>query len=330
MGVRDLVLIVTQHGSHGDSCDLEAVKQNLCESFEAEGKRVCRVSPLVSEQATAEQLSVADVVMWETDACRWFGTERGVQACATIVSKEFDDFAMPLFSNASRVRLAMVGHSMGGLILRDLLQKSRVFCDQPALEPTLFMTIATPHLGSHQVFRPLAFAMSVWGMLFSHTCQDMLLENGCLEALCSDAHLSALWRFTHRVACANVARDYLCGYNSCALTTGDPTATHHPNAKFSQRIREEVRLTSESLPSEQEVQRTFPGVAAAKLSVIVKLMQLLRQQPWSLVAIDHSDSYFMAHTNIIGMGTEGSRKGSGAISAEYLSSRIQEALEPDA
>eukprot|EP01061_Rhynchopus_euleeides_P045828 TRINITY_DN8422_c0_g1_i2.p1 TRINITY_DN8422_c0_g1~~TRINITY_DN8422_c0_g1_i2.p1 ORF type:complete len:329 (+),score=127.05 TRINITY_DN8422_c0_g1_i2:69-1055(+) len=320
---RTLAIVITQHGSHGDSDDMEAVKVELQDRLVGDGKKVSRVSPLVKDAGAPEQ---ADVVMWETDTCKWFGTERGTMRCASTIAAEFDAFATPLVSAADTVHLVLVGHSMGGLICRALLRKSTVLRDAGHIQPLLFLSIATPHVGAYQAHTLLRSVFSLWGRLVSQTCQDILHDSDCLEVLCDDDHLDHLKRFKQRCTVTNVERDHMCSFHTCSLTVGDVPSDAHPDERYAERIRKHVPLLPDGVPSEGAIRKAFSAAPEDKLRRIVRQMHALRQMEWTMVGADYSDSMLWAHTDIIGMGTVGDASRKGRIAARHLADLIHDAL----
>ena len=321
--MQALTLVVTQHGSHGSCVDMEAIKVHLRRQLEVGGRVVHRVSPLVEGEGLGEHL---DVVMWETDACKMFGTEKGVESCAATVTAELETFVTSLLALTDTLHLVLIGHSMGGLILRSLITQSSLIRESPKIQPLLYMSIATPHIGVHQTVYPLKALMSLWGMLASTTCVDMLHDNEVLDTLCDEEHINALSRFSHRVNCANVKNDHMCGFHTCSLTAGGAPGVPHESEEYSSRISKPVVLTAQNAPTEQQVREAFPQVEEGKLQSIVSEMAALRTLPWKMVAVDYADSHFSAHVDIIGKGTV-NKGGKGDISAKFIADMVHSLLE---
>ena len=302
-----LQVLVLQHGSHGRARDLQAVRDE-----------VAGLLP--------------DVAVFETDSCSRFGTEQGTLHVAEVVAAELDTFLDRLVGGAEggggggggnaaatrRICVCLLGHSMGGLILRHVMVLSRWLRDAPGVEPVLYMSVATPHLGAWNMPGPMRVLCGLWGRLASTTCLEMLHGTGSLATLCDGAHLAQLARFRQRVACSNVARDHLCGFHTCGLTVDDAPTQAHADAACAARVRAHVELQPGWAPTLQDVARAFPAAGDGVKEEIAAHLRALRRMEWTLVCVDYSDSLLNAHTDIIGMESVGDPTNKGRVSARHL------------
>eukprot|EP00754_Rhynchopus_humris_P046939 Rhum_TRINITY_DN6446_c0_g3::Rhum_TRINITY_DN6446_c0_g3_i1::g.20163::m.20163 len=299
-----LHVLVLQHGSHGRARDLQAVRDE--------------VTGLVP-----------GVAVFETDSCSRFGTEQGTLRVAEVVAAELDAFFDRLVGGAEgsdgdaaaatrRIRVCLLGHSMGGLILRHVLVLSRWLRDAPGVEPVLYMSVATPHLGAWNMPAPMRALCGLWGRLASTTCLEMLHGTASLATLCDGPHLAQLARFRRRVACTNVARDHLCGFHACGLTVDDPPTEAHADAACAARVRAHVALRPGWAPTLQDVARAFPAAGDGVKEEIAAHLRALRRLEWTLVCVDYGDSILNAHTDIIGMESVGDPTNKGRVSARHL------------
>ncbi|SCV06171.1 LANO_0H23662g1_1 [Lachancea nothofagi CBS 11611] len=135
-------------------------------------------------------------------------------------------------------KISFVGYSMGGLIARFIVGKMFTECHElfQGIEPQLFITFATPHLGVHFYVRDhhashhkaisrilSALGTTVLGrsgrQLF---IQDGVPEKSILVRLSKGEYLEGLSRFKHRICIANVKNDRTVAFYTSFITDCDP------------------------------------------------------------------------------------------------------------
>ena len=166
--MRHVVLL--QHGSHGTCRDL-AYFRNILE----------------------KQLNV---VVFETNASEGHRTHDGIVRCARRFADEFQKVSTQLFAE-ERVVLSVVGHSLGGLILRDALTYLQF---PPHVTFGTFCSIASPHCGVSQLPVPLRCVGKSVAFLGSQSYKDMFRMSQVVEdALVSKQHLECWSKFNRHV-----------------------------------------------------------------------------------------------------------------------------------
>jgi hypothetical protein len=123
-------LFIMQHGNHGTAQDLYDMGENLRATFHA------------STAFTGHELWIM-----YPKSNEWLKTHDGIQVCSKRMVEEVITFCNH-FITEGPVLCSVVGHSLGGLILRNA---APLLLDSlPALSPVSFMTISTPHLGARK------------------------------------------------------------------------------------------------------------------------------------------------------------------------------------
>lgn len=139
---------------------------------------------------------------WANDGRTFDGIKAGGERLATEVSGWIDElFGSP---NVEKVSLSFVGNSLGGLYARYAIGVPPLDLDR--VEPKLFCTTATPHLGvSQHTYVSLPRFMERWvAAAIQSTGRDMFRVTDTMERMTVDApFVTALRRFRRRVAYAN-------------------------------------------------------------------------------------------------------------------------------
>ena len=118
------------------------------------------------------------------------------------------------------VRVSAVGHSMGGLILRQALAEVVVEPDLTSIEWVAYITLACPHLGCQGLPPHVRFFGWLAGNIYSRAYADMLMNSNDLYGLCDAPSLHALRKFRHRHLYANIA-DHLVPWPTASLLLQD-------------------------------------------------------------------------------------------------------------
>ena len=215
-GVRTEALIVLSHGIDGDSSDLGAIADKLA-----------ALSPPGS------------VEIFNSSANAGKKTHDGVFVCAerlwSALRPTLERLLAAQGTDALPLKLSFIGHSMGGLILRQvafLISEDATFASNLEFDTIAF--IASPFLGCRRLgsggaggVAPLmsAFGPSLMraGLRFvkGETGPQLLLDNDALERLTDEAHCAVLRRFGRRLLYTNGSGDWLVNFESCSLLTAE-------------------------------------------------------------------------------------------------------------
>lgn len=152
------------------------------------------------------------------------------------------------FPKGEITKISFVGYSMGGLIARFMIGKMFTECHElfQCIEPQLFITFATPHLGVHFFLkedrashrRALLRILSALGTtILGRTgrqlfIQDSLPEQSILVQLSSGEYLHGLARFKHRLCVANVKNDRTVAFYTSFITDCDPFLDSENRIKY--------------------------------------------------------------------------------------------------
>jgi nicotinate-nucleotide adenylyltransferase len=219
-------LVLLAHGIDGAPSDMHAVRDALMELHET------------------------GLETWETEVNQGSKTHDGVECCAerywAALQVKLGEILILANKASETLRISMVGHSFGGLVLRSVA--SRLFATQPfgeRMKLDTLVCIASPHLGCRLLGRggagglaPLmtAFGLSIMRaglrMIKGKTGPDLLLDNGALEALCNGTHAEALRAFERRIIYCNGTMDWLVNVESASLLTAEEMARRFPQAKL--------------------------------------------------------------------------------------------------
>lgn len=136
------------------------------------------------------------------DGRTYDGIKAGGERLASEVSSWVDElYASP---NVEKVSLSFVGNSLGGLYARYAIGVPALDLDR--VEPNLFCTTATPHLGvSQHTYVSLPRFVERWvAAAIQSTGRDLFRVSDTIERMTVDApFVTALRRFRRRIAYAN-------------------------------------------------------------------------------------------------------------------------------
>ena len=302
-------VIVFQHGSHGCVEDFNTIKDKLNEDVK-NSKEI-------------------EVIIWESNSCSWFGTDVGVMKVAEKISSELDEYLTPQLEN-SEINISLVGHSMGGLILRAMLGMSETL-SHPNVNLHTFISIASPHLGIRQMtwwMRALAYP---FGLMASTTCLDLLQSNDCLSKLSDDHHINLLSKFKRRILYSNMS-DHLVSYNTSSLTVGvnKESAALPVEIDPHSDIKKEICLSPEDIPGDNVILQSFSSFSDFRSSCanrVLSQFKALRKLEWSLIGVDFSRRGAFAHYDIIASPTMMKNPIPGQHSAHHIVGTIMEGLK---
>ncbi|KAJ9457374.1 hypothetical protein DIPPA_26553 [Diplonema papillatum] len=303
-------IVLFQHGSHGQFEDFGTVVEEL-------------------------QAGLGDkVLVWGTDKCSFLGTDAGCREVAKVVTEEIDAYLEDRLAEhpGAKIELALVGHSMGGLLLRDAVARSRVITRSDRIVLAAYVSIATPHVGVRQLRWPLLWGAWLVGVLFSRSYRDLLNETDCLTQLCDDAHLAALARFRKRIAVSNVY-DLLVSFNSSSLMLGDGTLPAHDDHAFgSIGVARAVELTGGvDVPPEEEIVSAFAtglDFGSRRAKKVAHQLRALRSLDWEVIAVQAPAARWrFAHTDIIATPTRRRDPEPGRPYAKFIAREIIKAFD---
>ncbi|CDO91759.1 unnamed protein product [Kluyveromyces dobzhanskii CBS 2104] len=136
-------------------------------------------------------------------------------------------------------RVSLIGYSMGGLVARFVIGKMVTQCKEifEHMQPTIFVTFATPHLGVN-FYQPqdktrrtvskrvLSSVLSVLGKtILGRSGSDIFISNRkdrVLVDLSQGEYLYGLSKFEHRICIANVKNDRTVAFYTSCITNSDP------------------------------------------------------------------------------------------------------------
>jgi pimeloyl-ACP methyl ester carboxylesterase len=164
-----------------------------------------------------------------------FDTYAGVDTCGDRLCRELDELVRSE-EHADAECISFIGHSMGGLITRNAVAKAydrktkKLVLGGRPLEPTHFLSLATPHLGFADAERcPME---SAWYIPFSRRLVPFVSSRVLGEAgrqffhrdesklilrMASHEQLEGLRAFKTRTAYGNVSGDHLVGWGNASL-----------------------------------------------------------------------------------------------------------------
>ncbi|CAR24505.1 putative hydrolase [Lachancea thermotolerans CBS 6340] len=178
-----------------------------------------------------------DILFFSPRQNGYFKTFDGIEIIGYRTLLEICQY-MNRFEKGEITKISFVGYSMGGLISRFIIGKIFTECHElfQNIEPQLFITFATPHLGVHFFLRDnhaghqraaLKLLSALGTTILGRTgrqlfIQDSLPEKSVLVRLSSGDYLEGLARFKHRICVANVKNDRSVAFYTSFITDCDP------------------------------------------------------------------------------------------------------------
>ncbi|SCU85495.1 LAME_0D01574g1_1 [Lachancea meyersii CBS 8951] len=179
----------------------------------------------------------SDVLFFSPRQSGYFKTFDGIEIVGYRTLLEICQY-VDTFSKDEISAISFVGYSMGGLIARFIVGKMFTECHElfQGIEPQLFITFATPHLGVHFFLREhrashhraISRILSTLGTtVLGRTgrqlfIQDSLPNESILVRLSEGEYLEGLKRFKHRICVANVKNDRTVAFYTSFITDSDP------------------------------------------------------------------------------------------------------------
>ena len=321
--------VILQHGSHGRVGDLAALAGQL----QKRGYTYCRAERPRAwytvfadyDELPVDRLVESPRVVFDSVVNHGFRTDAGVGPCATRLLAQLVP-ALSAFVAAhapregDRVRLTVVGHSMGGIILRAALPEIR-----RRLEPELlakiewhqFVSISTPHAGARRMNPVLLHGGRLLGAMgVAPSYRELLLmgDGGPLAGdLVGDDALEALAAFSSRRLYGAVSHDLLVAFETATLCVEGAEAVYGPNPReraprATQHLLSLVPLTPDKLPPKlaaadhrlptAELTAASQGRSALSLEEAIAL-KLRRRMDFDVVGVACDEWYPGAHTSIV-------------------------------
>ncbi|KAH9593484.1 protein of unknown function DUF676 [Trypanosoma melophagium] len=203
--------------------------------------------------------SRGNLTCFTPDSNRYLGTHQSTCSCACKSLEEF----LPVFNDwmekvkkekdNCRLCFSCVGHSFGGIIMRELVYLLLVTedindCGKDLFDSiknvrenfiklniTLenFITIATPHCGVDEcLIAPMYYGARIIAMLCAPSLRELLLKDNnkvLAVRLVNSGHLASLRLFRRRTLFANTQKDIMVGFATASLL-------------FSDTVRDRVRI----------------------------------------------------------------------------------------
>ena len=209
-------LIVLVHGWLGNELEMDYLRQSL--------ERQSTISRGEQQQQQQQQHQIKGRVIIHSAISNVGRTWDGIAAGGLRLADEIDHVVDKLMiqqqqqqqqesslSSSKTMSLSLVGNSLGGLYARYALghMSSSSFCKK--IQPILFCTTATPHLGvsQHTYVKLPRMAEYVIATAMQPTGRDLFrvvtktTSNPILDTLCEPHYLKPLAAFSKRIAVAN-------------------------------------------------------------------------------------------------------------------------------
>ncbi|OQR87170.1 hypothetical protein THRCLA_10492 [Thraustotheca clavata] len=158
-------------------------------------------------------------------------TLRGLEKCGSNLAEEISDILMKYRTGANQHQLSFVGHSLGGLIIRQsLIYLQEIFAKQN-IECISYVSVCTPQLGSRcaggtpskNMWKFAVHQVLSMSLFYGKTGHELLFEDSpvvpLLESMSSpnSLQMQALQKFKHRTAVAVIEGDQLVSYASASM-----------------------------------------------------------------------------------------------------------------
>lgn len=185
-------------------------------------------------EAYGKQFGNKDMVFFSPSENALFKTFDGIELIGYRTLLEIYLF-IKNFKGGPITKISVLGYSLGGLVARFVVGKMFGECQDlfEGIEPQIFITMATPHLGV-QFYNPrksffrgvLQFGMRLAGSsILGKTGREFFVvnkSNNILVRLSSGEYLEALRKFKWRVAFSNVSNDRSVAFYTGFISNCDP------------------------------------------------------------------------------------------------------------
>lgn len=212
-------LIVLIHGLNGAPSDLQYLAQQLSQALPA-GSTHCHCTAVNSTSR--------------------YSTHDGVDVGGQRVYDDIVSVIQRLKQSGSALQyISVVGHSLGGLYARYAITQLHAHNSytQCSIQPLVFLTLATPHLGIYELHWVMQWGASY---VIGQTGKQLVLKDGSTVQSDSDSsvsasatqplllqmstghHLTALQQFKHHILYSNITGDLSVGYCTASLRSSNP------------------------------------------------------------------------------------------------------------
>ena len=204
-------LVVLQHGLDGHDSDFDALRHEL------------RAHPDDDE-----------MIVWDTK-CNHDKTHEGIDACTRRLWRDLR--ATIREHEGHPLRVSLVGHSFGGLVLRHCAVFLHLHQHSVSgIELCSYVSLASPHLGSRSLKGTgRAGARALYGRSGAELLLDAHATCALDVDLCDEAHCSALRAFRRRVTYSSVEGDWVVSFASGSLLTAEEQVALVPLAETAAR-----------------------------------------------------------------------------------------------
>lgn len=272
-------LLVLVHGLHGTIYQFD----HVCKELQQRGALILDkggrpFSITIDSTNYVEQGSVT-VVVYRTNTNQQFFTYDGIDVCGMRVANEILNQIAMLTSDSSRVvKLSITGYSLGGLISRyavGILYRQGTLHD---IEPVVFTTFATPHIGVALMGNRLRTRMFnfIGSLVHASTTRQLFLRDKfyatsrpLLECMADPGlpFFKGLDLFKRKVMYANVANDHLCAWYTSSASSFDPFAgnTQHIRGPYIDGYKPIIDLNEKLIicsPPEEHQQKDGQDIKA--------------------------------------------------------------------
>lgn len=177
------------------------------------------------------------------------------------------------FKNGKITKISFIGYSLGGLISRFIVGKMYSECEEifENIEPCIFMTVATPHLGiqfynpKKYLHRSILFGTftALGSTILGKSGRELFItneSNDILVRLSEGEYIKALKKFKHRIAFTNVRNDRTVAFFTGLITDIDPFANSDNRLKFEYLEKVPGKNYSRTIPRIIDMNRLNPDV----------------------------------------------------------------------
>lgn len=177
------------------------------------------------------------------------------------------------FKDGKITKISFIGYSLGGLVSRFIIGKMYSECKEvfDKIEPCIFMTVATPHLGiqfynpKNYVHRSVLFGTftALGSTILGRSGRELFIANSSndiLVKMSEGEYVEALEKFKHRIAFANVRNDRTVAFFTGFMTDIDPFANSDNRLKFEYQEKIPGKKYSRTMPRIIDMNRLNPDV----------------------------------------------------------------------
>ncbi|KAL3233566.1 hypothetical protein RNJ44_03606 [Nakaseomyces bracarensis] len=177
------------------------------------------------------------------------------------------------FKEGKITKISFIGYSLGGLVSRFVVGKMYSECREifESIEPCIFMTVATPHLGiqfynpRNYLNRTLLFGTftALGSTILGKSGRELFIANSSndiLVKMSTGEYVDALKQFKHRIAFANVRNDRTVAFFTGFMTDIDPFINSDNRLKFVYQEKIPGKNYSRTMPRIIDMNKLNPDV----------------------------------------------------------------------